>query len=308
MLNIDLGLKQKNAKAASLRKNKAARDVRAAVTAAKKAAAEIKPLATAETKSQATAGIKTQTTATRKSARTPKPRLLQSNDSEEEDGEDWTDTSGFHFIAYMPIADEIWKLDGLDSFPQNLGKTAPGSDWLSVVKPALQARMAQYEQGQIEFSLMAVVQDPIIQARQELARNIRSLQAVETRLDQVNPDWKLFTHQANEEGPGSEVLTAMSIDYGVSEADIQSASMSGSLLSTPVDGDLEKMISERTELVVMQVGCRAAVRDEMLASSADATKARLRRHDYTPFLTEWMGTLEEQGVLETLVNAVKASS
>lgn len=28
----------------------------------------------------------------------------------------------FHFIAYVPIYGEVWKLDGLDRQPQNLGK------------------------------------------------------------------------------------------------------------------------------------------------------------------------------------------
>lgn len=31
------------------------------------------------------------------------------------------DDAGFHFIAYVPVDDSVWKLDGLERQPQNLG-------------------------------------------------------------------------------------------------------------------------------------------------------------------------------------------
>ena len=30
-------------------------------------------------------------------------------------------SAGFHFIAFVPIEDKVWKLDGLERQPQNLG-------------------------------------------------------------------------------------------------------------------------------------------------------------------------------------------
>ena len=32
------------------------------------------------------------------------------------------DEAAFHFIAYVPVQGKIWKLDGLQRQPQNLGK------------------------------------------------------------------------------------------------------------------------------------------------------------------------------------------
>ena len=29
--------------------------------------------------------------------------------------------AGFHFIAFVPIGDQVWKLDGLERQPQDLG-------------------------------------------------------------------------------------------------------------------------------------------------------------------------------------------
>ncbi|KAL9612836.1 MAG: hypothetical protein Q9204_008936, partial [Flavoplaca sp. TL-2023a] len=30
------------------------------------------------------------------------------------------DDAGFHFIAFVPVQDKVWKLDGLERQPQNL--------------------------------------------------------------------------------------------------------------------------------------------------------------------------------------------
>ena len=43
----------------------------------------------------------------------------------EDDFED--DDSAFHFIAYVPIDGDVWKLDGLDRQPEKLG-TKPRTD------------------------------------------------------------------------------------------------------------------------------------------------------------------------------------
>ncbi len=39
--------------------------------------------------------------------------------------EEEQDQAGFHFIAFVPIQDCVWKLDGLERQPMNLG-TIPG--------------------------------------------------------------------------------------------------------------------------------------------------------------------------------------
>ncbi len=36
-------------------------------------------------------------------------------------GDDSDDGAGFHFIAYMPIAGDVWKLDGLERQPHRIG-------------------------------------------------------------------------------------------------------------------------------------------------------------------------------------------
>ena len=42
----------------------------------------------------------------------------KSKDSEDES------VAGFHFIAFVPVDGRVWKLDGLERQPQNLGENS----------------------------------------------------------------------------------------------------------------------------------------------------------------------------------------
>jgi len=261
---------------------------------------------------------------------------------------------GYHFIAYMPIGDEVWRLDGMDPFPQNLGRPERGQDWLSIVKPALQSRMAQYADGQIEFSLMAVVQDPLLEARDALAVNIRSIREVELALDEKNPDWKHFIHNVvaddhdqntcgsqetrptpaiineinrssdedkrivghntkqagpvengevstDQDRPKEDLVKSMSIEFGISEADIISSTIPGKILQQTVEGNAESLLALRTQLVTQQARCRCAIRDELQNAESDREQVRLRRHDFKPLFSTWAASLKDERLLKSAV-------
>lgn len=95
----------------------------------------------------------------RRSKREPKPRKDNFSAVTTADAEDEV---GFHFIAYMPINGHVWKLDGLDRFPQDLGSFSEqdGGNWMTVAQFELQGRVAQYEASSIMFFLMATIRSP----------------------------------------------------------------------------------------------------------------------------------------------------
>lgn len=284
MYNVDMHLKKGHANAAKAKKTVAAREARAA-KAAEKAAEAAKH-----------EQVASESTPIRKSARAPKPRKMNDGIVPLKDEED----EGFHFMSYLPINGEVWKLDGLDRFPQNLGTYSDG-DWLDIAVPVLQARMAQYQEGQIEFSLMAVVKDPIIGAKSELAENMKALQYVERALDEANPDWKTFLV----EEPDTALLRHMSLEYGLSIKDTESAELPKSIkdqLQTTCSEDLVRL---RQHIITSQAGCRAAVRYQMEAEKADTTKAMHRRHDYGQFLRDWLDALAENDALTPLIASSK---
>mmetsp|Transcript_32076 Transcript_32076/g.72286 ORF Transcript_32076/g.72286 Transcript_32076/m.72286 type:complete len:213 (-) Transcript_32076:376-1014(-) len=68
----------------------------------------------------------------------------------------------FHFIAYVPHNGRVYELDGLKKGPIRLGEVAgadSGGDWLTVARPAIQARIERYATSEIRFNLMGLVKN-----------------------------------------------------------------------------------------------------------------------------------------------------
>ena len=68
------------------------------------------------------------------------------------------DDDVFHFVAYVPIKGRLYELDGLREGPLDHGAIPEGQDWISTVKPIIEARISKYQAGEIHFNLMAVIQ------------------------------------------------------------------------------------------------------------------------------------------------------
>ncbi|KAL9026786.1 MAG: hypothetical protein Q9180_007425, partial [Flavoplaca navasiana] len=97
------------------------------------------------------------------------------------------DDAGFHFIAFVPVQDKVWKLDGLERQPQNLGPIG-NEDWVLQVAPEIETRMAQYEDGQIEFAILSLVREPLTKLVDALAENVKSITSIRRRLQEMESD------------------------------------------------------------------------------------------------------------------------
>ncbi|CAJ0575359.1 unnamed protein product, partial [Mesorhabditis spiculigera] len=78
------------------------------------------------------------------------------------------DEDAFHFITYVPIGDKVYELDGLRECPLEVGTVQEGQDWMDVVRPVINARIAKYQQGEITFNLLALVKDLRAKLQEEL--------------------------------------------------------------------------------------------------------------------------------------------
>ncbi|KAK5172973.1 uncharacterized protein LTR77_003095 [Saxophila tyrrhenica] len=234
----------------------------------------------------------------RRSARQPKPRKdvfatkAPPPDNDEQEG--------FHFIAYMPIQGHVWRMDGLDSFPQDMGefdKTVDGG-WMNVAQPALQTRMAMYEGADIEFNLMAVVHDPVVKDRNELARNIKALQAVDEELTKSFEEWRDLDGAETKK----DVITGFSSEVSITQTDIDDAALTKELLEElKQDDNLMRLVEMRKKIICEQAPLRGAVRDATETAKGDEEKARHRRHDYGKFVRSWMGALAENELVTDLI-------
>lgn len=214
---------------------------------------------------------------------------------------------GFHFIAYMPIQNHVWKLDGLDYHPHDLGSFGLGGNgadggtgnWMHVVAPALQGRMAAaQEQGEISFTLLAVVHDPMVDDRRDLCQNIKILQTIDRRLDELFEDWRSLdgaeTSKDTLLGPSHELdIFAIDIDATTAPTEV--------IAEVSSEEDFMALIEYRKPFLKRQVQIRSSIRSAQMMERADEEQARQRRHDYATFVRKWLSALAEQEVLSQLI-------
>lgn len=237
----------------------------------------------------------------RRSERKPKPRQNGFADSAVAAAKAAEDEDGFHFVAYMPIDGRVWRMDGLDHNPQDLGEidTEIAGDWMSIATPALQTRMAMFEGAEIEFNLMAVVHDPDHRCRSRLARNVKEIQLLEKALDAKFESWR----EKSMTLPSRDDVIGPSTTLDLTQADIDGELLDHANYDRIAQGDFAKLMNRREELRLHQKDLIGGVREMLLRGREDEEKARHRRHDYGTFVRSWLGALAEHGLLSTVLEA-----
>lgn len=226
-----------------------------------------------------------------KNEATAKKRNKRTADEDENEG-------GFHFIAFMPIDDQLWKLDGLERQPMCLGKRQVRSrnshgadeihagsargDWLSQAKPDIEARMAQYEEGQIEFAILSLVRDPLLEMVPALAENVKGINALSNWLDIFKPGWKDFIDSSTDgEIAGSDsVITNHDLAYSLTQEMLDQAEPSQAVRDLCHGDVASDILGHREHLITVQAGLRTSIREEVQSNQSDEERAAARTCDY----------------------------
>ncbi|KAL9594319.1 MAG: hypothetical protein Q9219_007092 [cf. Caloplaca sp. 3 TL-2023] len=161
-----------------------------------------------------------------------------------------------------------------------LGSIA-GSDWVKQVAPEIEARMAQYEEGQIEFAIMSLVKDPLTDLIAALAANVKSIMSLAQRLNCIKPDWEdLLAESMNgTQAATLEIILGPCEHYRLPQRAIDRAELSPGLMTRLKRDGLEELMAARNELITAQAGLRASIRDEMKAIRIEDERAATRRND-----------------------------
>jgi len=73
-----------------------------------------------------------------------------------------TSEDAYHFVVYLPIMGSLYELDGLKQFPVRHGSyEETGEGWVKKARETIEARIATYPAGALEFSLLALRDDPL---------------------------------------------------------------------------------------------------------------------------------------------------
>ncbi|KAE8148812.1 ubiquitin carboxyl-terminal hydrolase [Aspergillus avenaceus] len=215
--------------------------------------------------------------------------------------------AGFHFIAFVPALGKVWKFDGLERQPQALGLCRVGEDWLERVKPDLITRMSEYEEDQIEFSILGLVRDPLCDLVGKLAANVKSLEVlnqhvVAQELGGARTELRLTDSifESTILGPeGSYGLTREQIDRAITPPGLEGQHKRVSMQE--LSEQQQKLSNEQLEL-------RAAIRDEQQSQWADDDYAARRRYDYGPAVRMWVKLLARKRIIESLLLPMDASA
>lgn len=213
--------------------------------------------------------------------------------------------AAFHFIAYTPVGDEVYQLDGLEKAPACIGKIgAVESDWTAVARPFIESRMLQYESEQLSFNLLALCRSPLPQLREQLSRNISELAQVQHAMHKIDTE----RGQSFAGGTIPSTDDTPFPDYGLPDplpfdlnakhpVETQSLQAGGPTL-------IQKLEARREELETEQARLKAEYRAEDCMGEDDTCRASGRKKDYTPFIHSWVERLAETGSLQEIAEQV----
>ena len=162
--------------------------------------------------------------------------------------------------------------------------------------------MAEYEEGQIEFAILSLVKDPLLELLPSLASNVKAIQLASARLDQIKEDWRGFTHS---QSAGNTLVldkALVGFDGGLdlSQGMIDDSALPEKLARQLLSDTVEDLVSSFQELVTSQASIRAAISEERESDRYDEAKAASRRFDYGPLLHTWIRYHTHQSTIESL--------
>ena len=156
-------------------------------------------------------------------------------------------------------------------------------DWITEAKPDIETRMASNEEGAGDFVLMSLVQDPLVSLIPALASNVRGLSATAAFLNRITRRWSEF--MCTREGyynSTTNLVRGPDPEYGLSQAAIDEACVPRSTTDALFQDDCGYTLRNHSDLIAVQAGIRASIKEEQAAKRSDEEKASGRRFDFGP--------------------------
>ena len=139
--------------------------------------------------------------------------------------------------------------------------------------------MAQYEEGHIEFAILSLVRDPLLEMVPALAENVKAINRLSTRLDMVKPGWKDFIDSSTD-SEIAENSSKPNLAYGLTQEILDHSEVSQTVTDLCYCNVASDILGHREKLIAMQAGLRMSIREEMQSNRLDEDKAAARTCDY----------------------------
>jgi ubiquitin carboxyl-terminal hydrolase L5 len=269
MLENDKYIAAKAAKAAKADKDK---------VAALKKPAETKKAPRVQTKSRS------------RTARRNSEDSNASNDSVEA-----FEANAHHYIAFVPIDGQVWKLDGMDKQPTLMGEydKDQGEMWVDAVSDRINTLIGA---GDNDYGIFAITQSPLVALRNSLCEADNTIQRVDTRLATLSTDWRDFLDEDYREPPSPSFIGSFSEEQRAANP------IPGSIKAAIDKEDLPQLLIRHRKLVAEMRRLIVEFEEEKQDVEKQTERAAQRRFDYGPAIQAWVGMLAENGFLEAEIN------
>ena len=207
----------------------------------------------------------------------------------------------YHFVAYVPVADVVWRLDGMDSDPSIVDTfdDVDGEDWMLVLKPHLLKILNDAPTS--GFNIMALVPDGWSQTRHKrLAANICVLRAIDEQLNKLSPDWQKSIPTEEKAGviTGPNEFPKITIEM-IEEAELSEEA------ENALEGKLEDLLQYRMSIVAAQNVEVAAIIMDFDQLEAAARKTMDRETDFGPIIHAWLSGMSKSKRLRNVIESNK---
>lgn len=175
-------------------------------------------------------------------------------------------------------------------------RKAPCSDegWLDEVRSHLINRIMEYEEGNIGFSVLSVVRDPVQDHIERLALNVKRLQVLHPLAGQSN---------GASEGLSSCLILGPKQEFGLTEEVLGLVRDQTSETDRYKECSNDELSDEYSRLVNEQQGILGSINEEIQSRHMDDAYAEGRRHDYSSAVEFWARTLIRKGVLVDMLDS-----
>ncbi|KAH7138301.1 ubiquitin carboxyl-terminal hydrolase [Dendryphion nanum] len=214
-------------------------------------------------------------------------RNSQGSDSSIED-------NAHHFVAFLPVDGEVWKLDGYDCNPTAIGdlNAAPEQDWLQIAASKITEVMTSAGDG--DYTVLALCKSPVARLRQEMSESWVTYQLVESCLGSLSPDWRTQTSVEDSAPCSPNILQSL----GVEGKQIDATCVPVDTKRVIEGQDEAGLLARREVLSAEQRMLQSDILEQMEVESAENMKATERRWDYGPAIKVWLERLAANGYLE----------
>ncbi|PSN62487.1 cysteine proteinase [Corynespora cassiicola Philippines] len=202
-----------------------------------------------------------------------------------------------HFIAFVPVDGEVWKLDGMDAQPTKMGsyKAEEPEEWVNAIAPKLNTIMSA---GDADYSVVALAQSPLAARRKDLCLAVNTNKLVESRLNALDPDWEGFLFNDDGSAPPEPLSPTFLNSLGIEEKNVDAAVVPEEVKAEIEREEMPDLITRRSQLCGEQLQLQNQILDGMGEEAAEDAKAEQRRFDYGPVVKRWLEMLAENGYLE----------